>query len=103
VTDGQRKGPPCALVVFGASGDLTARKLLPAINQLAAKGRLDDRFTLVGVARTEMDDADFQHRSLDAVEDPSPEYKEVVQRFRYVVGDYGAAGRGLNTPFRTRF
>jgi glucose-6-phosphate 1-dehydrogenase len=91
VTDGQRKAPPCVLVVFGASGDLTARKLLPAIDQLAAKGRLDQAFTVVGIARTEMDDHDFQQRALEAVSDPSPEYKEVVQRFRYVAGDYGAA------------
>ncbi|MBA3654695.1 MAG: glucose-6-phosphate dehydrogenase [Actinobacteria bacterium] len=85
-----RKAPPTALVVFGASGDLTSRKLLPAIDRLAANGRLDDRFTLVGVARTEMNDAGFQQRALDAVDDASAEYKEVAQRFRYVAGDYAA-------------
>ncbi|HZN13230.1 MAG TPA: glucose-6-phosphate dehydrogenase [Acidimicrobiales bacterium] len=85
-----RKAPPCALVVFGASGDLTARKLLPAIDRLGAKGRLDERFTLIGVARTEMDDVDFQKRALQAVPGASPQYKEVVGRARYVVGDYAA-------------
>jgi glucose-6-phosphate 1-dehydrogenase len=88
--DAVRKAPPCTLTVFGASGDLTARKLFPAIDRLAAKGRLDDRFTLVGVARTEMTDADFQQRALEAVPDASPQYKEIVQRFRYVAGDYAA-------------
>ena len=85
-----RKAPPCALVVFGASGDLTSRKLLPAIDRLAAKHRLDDKFVLIGVARTEMDDADFQKRMLDAVPDASPEYKELASRCRYVSGDYAA-------------
>src|SRR5438270_7205677 len=67
-----RKAPPCTLVVFGASGDLTARKLLPAIDRLAARGALDPAFTVVGVARTEMDDDDFRARALDAVPDASP-------------------------------
>ncbi len=84
-----RKAPPCVLVVFGASGDLTTRKLLPAIDRLAAKGRLDERFMLVGIARTELDDRDFQERAMAAVADPSPEYKDLVGRFRYVAGDYG--------------
>ena len=44
--------PPLALVVFGASGDLAARKLLPAVAALADHGALPDGFTVVGVART---------------------------------------------------
>jgi len=35
-SDAARKSPPCALVIFGASGDLTQRKLIPAIERLAA-------------------------------------------------------------------
>ncbi|HYA69468.1 MAG TPA: hypothetical protein VED63_12115, partial [Acidimicrobiales bacterium] len=45
--------PPLVLVVFGASGDLTARKLLPALAGLARQGGLPEQFCLVGVARTE--------------------------------------------------
>jgi Glucose-6-phosphate dehydrogenase, NAD binding domain len=41
--------PPCALVIFGASGDLTARKLLPALGRLAADGALAPKVTLIGV------------------------------------------------------
>ena len=41
-----------ALVIFGASGDLTARKILPALARLADRGVLDDGFTVIGVART---------------------------------------------------
>ena len=48
--------PPLALVIFGASGDLTARKILPALASLADTGRLSDQFTLIGVARTQWSD-----------------------------------------------
>lgn len=53
---------PCVLVIFGASGDLTRRKLVPAIWQLAQQGRLPERFALVGVARSEMSVDDFRAR-----------------------------------------
>ncbi len=43
--------PACALVVFGATGDLTRRKLVPALYSLAASGLLSERFSLLGVAR----------------------------------------------------
>ena len=47
-----RAGDPCAIVIFGASGDLTKRKLLPAIDQLSRNQRLPEQFNVVGVART---------------------------------------------------
>ena len=45
--------PPCAMVIFGASGDLTKRLLVPALYNLAAAKRLPEEFRLVGVARTD--------------------------------------------------
>ena len=51
--DGLRIEPtpePCALVIFGASGDLTRRKLLPAVYHLSRGQRLPARFTVIGVA-----------------------------------------------------
>ncbi len=57
-----RRAPPCVLVIFGASGDLTARKLLPALERLAAYDRLAPEFALVGVARTPMTDDEFAER-----------------------------------------
>lgn len=80
--------PPCALVVFGASGDLTTRKLMPALAQLADGRRLPPAFCVVGVARTEMSDEDFQGRMLEAVEKPSAAWESAVSGFRYVAGDY---------------
>ncbi len=76
------------LVVFGASGDLTARKLLPAIEALARRRLLPTTFSLVGVARTEWTDADFQTHAREAVPGAGPEWESLVNGFRYVAGDY---------------
>ena len=59
--------PPCVLVIFGASGDLTARKLLPALGRLAADGALAPEVTLVGVARTALTDDEFRSRCRQAI------------------------------------
>jgi len=59
----------CVLVVFGGAGDLTRRLLLPALLNLAAEGELPERFTLVGFARTDLDDESFRQRLDDAVKD----------------------------------
>ena len=47
---------PCAVVIFGASGDLAHRKLVPALYQLALHHRLPAQFAVVGFARTAMSD-----------------------------------------------
>jgi len=54
---------PCAIVMFGASGDLARRKLLPALYDLAVHACLAPRFRLLGYARTEMNDDDFRKRA----------------------------------------
>jgi glucose-6-phosphate 1-dehydrogenase len=58
---------PCAMVIFGASGDLTKRKLIPALFNLARGNHLPAAFAVVGVARTAMDDDTFRRRMHDAV------------------------------------
>ena len=84
----ERRAPPCVLVVFGASGDLTSRKLMPALAQLAANRQLPPAFSVVGVARTELTDEDFQRRMLEAVEKPTAAWESLTSGFRYVAGDY---------------
>jgi glucose-6-phosphate 1-dehydrogenase len=84
--------PPLVLVVFGASGDLTARKLLPALAGLAEHGGLPDTFCVVGVARTPWSDAAFRKTALEAVRSAGgdhPRWEELAGRFRYVSGEYG--------------
>ena len=83
-----RRAPPCVLVVFGASGDLTSRKLMPALARLAANRQLPAAFSVVGVARTEMTDDDFRAAMLKAIEKPSAAWENLVRGFRYVAGDY---------------
>lgn len=58
---------PCAIVIFGASGDLTQRKLIPSLFELDEKGQLPERFFVVGVSRTKMSDAEFRERMLEFV------------------------------------
>ena len=52
----RRRPDPCVLVIFGASGDLTARKLMPALYSLAYRRLLPEKFAVVGAARTEETD-----------------------------------------------
>lgn len=53
---------PCVMVIFGASGDLTKRLLVPALYNLACDGLLSDNFAVLGVGRGEISDADFRER-----------------------------------------
>ncbi len=51
---------PCVLVIFGASGDLTKRKLIPALFELDHQGRLPEKFCVLGSSRTKMTDEEFR-------------------------------------------
>src|SRR5947207_7131391 len=51
---------PCAIVIFGATGDLTHRKLIPALYNLAADGELPPAVTVIGFARRPKSDDDFR-------------------------------------------
>jgi glucose-6-phosphate 1-dehydrogenase len=65
---GPRRTPePCALVIFGASGDLTRRKIFPALYALAYRRLLPERFAVVGTARSEWTDDEFRERMEHAV------------------------------------
>jgi glucose-6-phosphate 1-dehydrogenase len=82
--------PPLAMVIFGASGDLTSRKILPALANLADRGRLNDSFTVIGVARTPWTDEEFRQVALKDVPDAGPRWKQLVERFHYISGEYAA-------------
>lgn len=58
---------PCCLVIFGVTGDLTARKLMPALYNLAKEGQLPLHFTCVGFARREKNDQAFREEMKEAV------------------------------------
>ena len=82
------KAPPVAMVIFGASGDLTGRKILPALARLADRGVLDDGFTVIGVARTEWSDEDFRSHVAESTPDAGPKWRALTERFKYVTGEY---------------
>ncbi len=82
------KAPPVAMVIFGASGDLAARKILPALARLADRGVLDDGFTVIGVARTEWTDEEFRAHVAEATPDGGPKWKALTERFAYLTGEY---------------
>ena len=87
--DSVRRAPPGVLVVMGASGDLTSRKLLPALESLARHRLLPPAFAVIGVARTQMDDEAFRQVMTSAVPDAVASWSDVVKHSRYVAGDYG--------------
>ena len=84
---------PITLVIFGASGDLTRRKLIPALASLHSKGRLPPNLNILGVARSDMGDAEF-HTLLeeflggDGMSKPTPDqWAEFTSRLHYIHGD----------------
>src|SRR5687768_7959324 len=83
--DGQRKTvEPCSLVIFGASGDLTARKLIPALYQLFLANQLPGPFRIVGFARSPKTDQLWREEMKQALEKFSrtkPIKAEEWQRF----------------------
>jgi len=82
----ERSAPPATLVIFGASGDLTRRKLLPAVESLARHNRLPSEFALVGVARTAMEDAQFAESALGGRS--LTDKPQLQGGIRYVSGGY---------------
>jgi glucose-6-phosphate 1-dehydrogenase len=81
---------PLSIVIFGASGDLTSRKLVPALDSLFAKGRLPAEAQVVGVARTPMSDDDFRRRMEHGAR--GGKWAEFARRLFYVPGDATSAG-----------
>jgi glucose-6-phosphate 1-dehydrogenase len=90
--------PPQAIVIFGASGDLTKRKLLPAFYHLFLQGLLPEGFVIVGYARTEMDDDGFREHAHDAIATYGRRVPEAqawasfAKRLEYVTGDFSNPG-----------
>ncbi len=67
----RRRPDGCILVIFGASGDLTSKKLMPALYSLAVRQLLPERFGIVGAARSEESDDEFRERMKQAVQEHS--------------------------------
>ena len=85
---------PTSLVVFGATGDLAHRKLLPALYNLAHEGALPERFELVGIARSGHSDDEFRQIARESItrfsrRKPDPEVLEgLLEDLRYISGSF---------------
>jgi glucose-6-phosphate 1-dehydrogenase len=85
---------PCSLVLFGVTGDLSRKKLMPAVYDLANRGLLPPGFALVGFARREWANQDFAEVVHEAVKTyartPFREevWKQLSEGFRFVSGDF---------------
>ena len=92
-----RPGDPCIMVIFGASGDLTKRKLIPALYNLAKDNLLSKEFALVGIARNELSSEQFR----DMIGKEIGEYATtkvdpdlwhwLARRIYYLAGDFDDA------------
>jgi glucose-6-phosphate 1-dehydrogenase len=90
-----RAPEPCILVIFGASGDLTKRLLMPALFNLACDRLLPGRFAIVGIAMDEMSTGDFRQKMTEDVKQftTRPDFDETlwaefVERLHYIQGNF---------------
>ena len=85
-----RRAPPAAVVIFGASGDLASRKLLPALDALAHDDLLDPSTWVIGVGRSDLGDDGWRetmHKAVDG-DAANEAWNSIVARGRWVSGDY---------------
>ena len=61
------QSPPCAIIIFGASGDLASRKLIPGVYEMAREGLLNDRSYILGYARSPMSDEEYRQECAESV------------------------------------
>jgi len=95
---------PNGIVIFGASGDLTERKLIPSLFNLFRKNLLPQCFYVLGCARSSFDDESFREKMSSALKKdksiPANIIKEFLERIFYTSGDY--KDPNLYTTLRTR-
>src|SRR5918999_1203699 len=90
----RRRPEACVLTIFGASGDLTRRKIFPALYSLAARELLPERFAVLGVARSEMSTDDFVSAIEAAVREFGRDefrqdvWDELARRTRYIATEF---------------
>src|SRR5215204_2039955 len=90
----QKTAEPCVMVIFGATGDLTKRKLFPALYNLAKEKFLPDNFAIVGVGRQEMLSEQFRDQMMKDLKEfagPNPDVKLIkwfCGRTHYTGGDF---------------
>lgn len=85
--------PACGIVIFGASGDLTEKKLIPALFNLYDKKLLKNNFFIIGCARTKLSSIDFREKIKKAMLKPGEDENlagidDLLKRCHYIYGNY---------------
>ena len=83
---------PCTMVILGAAGDLTRRKLLPSLLHLESDGALHDEFVVVGVARDPLSDEAFRDQARSALGAGGELWRRFAPRLFYAAGDLADPG-----------
>jgi glucose-6-phosphate 1-dehydrogenase len=89
--EAHRPAGPCVMVIFGAAGDLTSRKLVPALYNLVKAKLLPAEFAVVGVSRDDFDNEGFRTHVTRFLEDEdkgTDAWKWFIQRLSYLKGDF---------------
>ena len=98
MSDEYQAAPSCALAIFGATGDLMRRLIVPALCNLARIKVLPEQFDLIGVAYDDQDTESFRRTLGERVAEVTPdlvdtaEYRQIAERLQYVRGDFDDPG-----------
>ncbi len=99
--------PPCVVVIFGATGDLTRRKLLPALFRLSQQRLIPNEFAILGTARNPLGDDEFRELMKQALQEFGSEdsldesaWESFAKRIFYISGDFAAAETYQNIKTR---
>jgi glucose-6-phosphate 1-dehydrogenase len=103
----ERTAEPCVIVIFGATGDLTKRKLVPALYRLAQQRLVPAEFAIIGSGRQQMSDEEFRSYMRDALTEFSDEagvdekaWRSFADRIFYVTGDFNDANTYMRLKSR---
>ena len=89
IASGPKQAPAATLVIFGATGDLTRRLLVPALANLRREGLIGDGLNIIGVGKQDLDDEALRRALAEFVDEGDPGWKTLRGRLSYLTGDFG--------------
>ena len=86
---GLKPAPPATLVIFGITGDLARRLLVPALVNLRREGLITDELSILGIGKQDLDDEALRRALAEFVDAGDPGWKKLRGRISYLRGDFG--------------
>jgi glucose-6-phosphate 1-dehydrogenase len=86
---GLKPAPPATLVIFGVTGDLARRLLVPALVNLRREGLINDGLQILGLGKQDLDDEALRQKLVEFIDAADPGWKELRGRIAYLRGDFG--------------